>query len=47
MNFANANVNYTDSCTPVSTSCTGNGETTKGQYKTSIHMVGIQYNRAF
>lgn len=47
VNFANANVNYTDSCTPVSTSCTGNGETTKGQYKTSIHMVGIQYNRAF
>ena len=47
VNFANANVNYKDSCTPVSSNCTGNGETTKGEYKTHIHMLGIQYNRAF
>ncbi|MBE5528472.1 hypothetical protein A9J41_01735 [Laribacter hongkongensis] len=51
IDFANANLNYKDLCNPsgmnASGLCTGNGENTKGQYKTNIHMLGVQYNRAF
>ncbi|MCG9106908.1 OmpP1/FadL family transporter [Laribacter hongkongensis] len=51
IDFANANLNYKDSCNPLGMNasglCTGNGENTKGQYKTNIHMLGVQYNRAF
>ena len=56
IDFANANLNYKDACNPSgnfipgnasSGICTGNGENTKGQYKTNIHMLGVQYNRAF
>lgn len=45
--FKDADVNYADNCTPVSTSCTGNGETTKGTYKTHLQMLGLQYNYRF
>ncbi|TDR73022.1 OmpP1/FadL family transporter [Paludibacterium purpuratum] len=50
--FKNANVNYTDSCNPTNVnsaggSCTGNGETTKGSYKTNLQMIGLAYNYSF
>lgn len=45
--FKNANINYTDSCTPVSTTCTGNGENTTGSYKTNLQFLGLQYNYSF
>ncbi|WP_199102410.1 OmpP1/FadL family transporter [Aquitalea sp. ASV11] len=45
--FKNANVNYTDACSPTSTTCTGNGETTKGSYKTNLQLIGLQYNYSF
>lgn len=45
--FKNANINYKDSCTPVSTTCTGNGESTVGSYKTNLQFLGLQYNYSF
>jgi long-chain fatty acid transport protein len=45
--FENANVNYTDGCNPLASSCTGNGETTTGSYKTNMQLVGVQYNYRF
>lgn len=45
--FKDADVNYADNCNPGMTSCTGNGETTKGTYKTHLQMVGVQYNYRF
>lgn len=48
--FKDAKVNYTDSCAPsasATTTCTGNGETTKGTYKTRLQMLGMQYNYRF
>lgn len=53
INFTNANVNYTDSCSPAGTSpttgaaCTGNGGTVKGSYKTYLQLIGLQYNYRF
>lgn len=48
MHFKDAVMDYTDTCNPaISTVCTGNGETTKGSYKTYIQMLGLQYNYAF
>jgi len=43
----NANINYTDGCSPTSTTCTGNGETTTGSYKTNLQFLGLQYNYSF
>jgi long-chain fatty acid transport protein len=45
--FRNSVVNYTDSCSPVSSTCTGNGETTVGSYKTRLQMIGLAYNYRF
>ncbi|SMF39111.1 OmpP1/FadL family transporter [Pseudogulbenkiania subflava] len=46
--FKDGNMNYTDSCNPAGgASCTGNGETTKGEYKTNLQIVGMQYNYHF
>jgi long-chain fatty acid transport protein len=45
--FKNANVNYTDNCTTTSHTCTGNGETTTGSYKTNLQFLGLQYNYSF
>ena len=39
--------NYSNDCSPLSTSCTGNGETTKGLYKTRLQLLGVSYNRKF
>ncbi|AUH50772.1 transporter [Chromobacterium sp. ATCC 53434] len=52
IDFKNANVNYTDGCTPAGVSpsgasCTGNGGTVNGTYKTYLQLVGVQYNYRF
>ncbi|WP_047250214.1 OmpP1/FadL family transporter [Chromobacterium subtsugae] len=53
IDFKNANVNYSDSCTPAGVnlstggSCTGNGGTVKGSYKTYLQLLGLQYNYRF
>jgi len=39
--------NYQNLCSPVSTNCTGNGETTKGLYQTHLQMLGLAYNYRF
>ncbi|WP_199053428.1 OmpP1/FadL family transporter [Aquitalea sp. ASV15] len=45
--FKNADINYKDGCNPNSTTCTGNGETTVGSYKTNLQFLGLQYNYSF
>ncbi|SCK27010.1 OmpP1/FadL family transporter [Vogesella sp. LIG4] len=45
--FKDAKMNYKDSCNPDATTCTGNGETTKGTYKTNLQFLGVQYNYRF
>ncbi|WP_280955013.1 OmpP1/FadL family transporter [Paludibacterium denitrificans] len=47
--FKNSSINYTDTCTPVTPTgtCTGNGETTRGDYKTNLQFLGVQYNYRF
>lgn len=45
--FKDSNINYTDSCSPQLASCTGNGETTRGQYHTYLQLFGLQYNYRF
>lgn len=39
--------NYKNACSPVATTCTGNGETTKGLYQTHLQMLGLAYNYRF
>lgn len=45
--FKDSNIDYSDSCSPQLASCTGNGETTKGQYHTYLQFFGMQYNYRF
>lgn len=45
--FKDALVDYTNNCTPLSTGCTGNGETTYGKYQTNIQFLGLAYNYNF
>ncbi|POZ62925.1 OmpP1/FadL family transporter [Chromobacterium alticapitis] len=53
IDFKNATTNYTDACNPTGVntstggSCTGNGETVKGSYKTYLQLIGVQYNYRF
>ncbi|GGY17313.1 OmpP1/FadL family transporter [Paludibacterium paludis] len=48
MFFKKAKVNFTDTCRiGADNTCTGNGETTIGNYKTNLQMVGLQYNYSF
>ncbi|MGK5063997.1 OmpP1/FadL family transporter [Janthinobacterium sp. LB3P112] len=47
LDFKNADVNYTNDCSPVKTGCTGNGETTKGMFKTRLQLIGLAYNYKF
>ena len=39
--------NYKNACYPTNTTCTGNGETTKGLYKTYLQLFGLSYNYRF
>jgi long-chain fatty acid transport protein len=48
LGFKKARTNYHNDCLPIpGTSCTGNGETLRGEYKTSLHMLGAAYNYRF
>nr|WP_199067717.1 OmpP1/FadL family transporter [Chromobacterium sp. ASV5] len=53
IDFKNANVNYTDGCSPAGVSpttgaaCTGNGGTVNGSYKTYLQLLAVQYNYRF
>ncbi|AXE32074.1 transporter [Chromobacterium phragmitis] len=49
IDFKNASMNYTDACDPTGQSgtCTGNGGTVKGSYKTYLQLIGVQYNYRF
>jgi long-chain fatty acid transport protein len=47
LDFKDAKINYTNLCNPLSTSCTGNGETTRGLFQTHLSLVGISYNYKF
>jgi long-chain fatty acid transport protein len=40
-------VDYTNSCTPLNASCTGNGETTRGRFQTHVSLMGLAYNYQF
>jgi long-chain fatty acid transport protein len=47
LDFKDANGNYSNNCNPVATTCTGNGETTRGKWQTHMQLVGVAYNRKF
>ncbi|OEZ97566.1 OmpP1/FadL family transporter [Duganella sp. HH101] len=47
LDFKDANINYTNKCNPLATTCTGNGETTRGTYQTHLSLIGIAYNYKF
>ncbi|EZP36679.1 OmpP1/FadL family transporter [Janthinobacterium lividum] len=47
IDFKDANVNYKNDCSPVTPGCTGNGETTKGLFKTRMQLIGLAYNYKF
>lgn len=48
LGFKRARTNYQNDCTPLpNTNCTGNGETLRGDYETSLHMLGAAYNYRF
>jgi len=47
LDFKDANINYTNQCNPLATSCTGNGETTRGVYQTHLSLIGLSYNYKF
>ena len=47
LDFKDAALNYTNQCSPVATTCTGNGETTRGVFKTHLQLLGIAYNYKF
>lgn len=45
--FSDVTIAYKDSCSPSSSTCTGNGEYTSGSYKSSMQFFGLQYNYKF
>jgi long-chain fatty acid transport protein len=47
LDFKDARMNYTNQCNPLQTSCTGNGETTRGVYQTHLQLLGVAYNYKF
>lgn len=47
VDFKDAQVNYTNQCNTLSRTCTGNGETTRGNYQTHLSLIGISYNYKF
>jgi long-chain fatty acid transport protein len=47
LDFKDAKINYTNNCNPLMTTCTGNGETTRGLFQTHLSLVGISYNYKF
>jgi long-chain fatty acid transport protein len=47
LDFKDAKINYTNQCTPLTRTCTGNGETTRGVYQTHLSLIGVAYNYKF
>jgi long-chain fatty acid transport protein len=47
LDFKNASTSYTNDCNPLNPTCTGNGETTRGTYKTHLQLLGVAYNYKF
>ncbi|MBV6325661.1 OmpP1/FadL family transporter [Duganella violaceipulchra] len=47
LDFKDAQINYTNACNPLATACTGNGETTRGTFKTHLSLIGLAYNYKF
>jgi long-chain fatty acid transport protein len=47
LHFSDASGNYTNDCNPAQTACTGNGETTRGTWKTRMQLIGLAYNYKF
>ena len=49
LRFDEASSNYKNACSPLAPagSCTGNGETTIGTWKTRMHLLGLAYNYKF
>ncbi|WP_322405460.1 OmpP1/FadL family transporter [Massilia luteola] len=47
LHFSDASGNYTNNCNPAMTTCTGNGETTRGTWKTRMQLIGLAYNYKF
>ena len=47
LHFSDASGNYTNNCNPVMAGCTGNGETTRGTWKTRMQLIGLAYNYKF
>jgi long-chain fatty acid transport protein len=45
--FEDAQGNYTNDCSPLKTDCTGNGETTRGNYRTRLHLFGVSLTQLF
>jgi long-chain fatty acid transport protein len=44
LDFKDASGSYTNNCNPTATTCTGNGETTRGTWKTRMQLIGLSYN---
>jgi long-chain fatty acid transport protein len=47
VDMKDVNVNYTNHCSPLNATCTGNGETTRGKFQTHVSLIGIAYNYKF
>jgi long-chain fatty acid transport protein len=47
LDFKDAPGSYTNNCNPVATACTGNGETTRGTWKTHMQLIGLAYSYKF
>ncbi|TWI44305.1 long-chain fatty acid transport protein [Pseudoduganella flava] len=47
LDFKDARGNYTNNCRPGLLTCTGNGETTRGTWKTHLQLIGMAYNYQF
>ena len=45
--FKDAPIDYTNACNPLLSTCTGNGETTRGVYQTHMQLLGLAYNYKF
>jgi long-chain fatty acid transport protein len=47
LDFKNAQTRYADTCNTLTPTCTGNGEVTRGEFKTNLQLIGIAYNYKF
>lgn len=47
LRFKDADGNYKNACSPLTSGCTGNGELTKGIWQTRLQLVSVAYNYKF